>query len=54
MYEMYFLIILPLTTLFMIATRVWVKVSMHQNLEMIMENEHYSTMVVCVGTKLYF
>ena len=39
--------------LFMITTRVWVKVSMYPKLEMIMENQ-LSTMVVCYGTKLYF
>ena len=54
MYQMYFLIILPLIILFMITTRVWVEVSMYQKLEMIMENELYSTMVVSCGTKLYF
>ena len=54
MYQMYFWIILPLMILFMITTRVWVKVSMYQKLEMIKGNELYSTMVVRYGTKLYF
>ena len=54
MYQMYLLIILPLIIMFMNTTRVWVKVSMYQKLEMIMENELYSTMVVCYGTKWYF
>ena len=40
--------------MFMITTGVWVKVSMSQKLEMIMENELYSTMVVGYGTKLFF
>ena len=42
MYQMYLLILLPLIILFMITTRVWVKASMCQNLEMIMENEQYN------------
>ena len=51
---MYLMIILHVIVLFMNITHVWEKVSMYQKLEMIMENEHCSTMVVCYGTKLYF
>ena len=54
MYQMWLLIILPLIILFMITTRVWVKVSMYQKLEIIMKNELYSTMVVCYGIKIFF
>ena len=54
LYQMYLMIILHVIDLFMNITHFWEKVSMHLKLEMIMENEHWSKMVVCYGTKLYF
>ena len=54
LYQMYSMITLHVIDLFMNTTHVWEKVSMYLKLEMIMENEHWSTMVVCYGTKLYF
>ena len=45
---------LRVIVLFMIITHVWVKVSMHLKLEMIVEDEYYSTMVVYHGTQIYF
>ena len=53
LYQMYLMIILHVIVLFMNITHVWEKVSMYLKLEMIMKNEHGSTMVVCYGTKLY-
>ena len=54
LYQMYSMITLHVIDLFMNMTHVWEKVSVYLKLEMIMENEHWSTMVVCYGTKLYF
>ena len=54
LYQMYSMITLHVIDLFMNMTHVWEKVSVYLKLEMIMENEHWSTMIVCYGTKLYF
>ena len=52
LYQMYLMIILQVIDLFMNITHVWEKVSMYLKLEMIMENEHWSTMVVLLWNKI--